>query len=92
MKFEWDENKNKANIRRHRVDFNDVPEMFKSPMFIVLDTRTEYGEDRWIGLGLLKSQYAVVVFIKKRADLIRIISARKAEKHERETYEKEIAD
>jgi uncharacterized protein len=92
MKFVWDENKNKANIRRHHVDFNDVPEMFKYPMFIALDTRKEYGEDRWVGIGLLKSRCAVVVFVEINDDLIRIISARKAEKHERETYEKEIAN
>jgi len=92
MKFEWDENKNKANIKRHRIDFNDVPEMFKYPMFVALDTRKDYGEDRLIGIGLLKSRYVVVVFIEKHDDVIRIISARKAEKHERDTYEKEITN
>ena len=92
VKFEWDEDKNRENIRKHRVDFNDVPEMFVGPMFLSLDTRRDYGEDRWVGIGLLKSGCVVVVFVERDEDVIRFISARKAEKRERERYEKEIAD
>ena len=92
MKFEWDDKKNMENIRKHHVDFNDVPEMFNNPMFVSLDTRKDYGEDRWIGIGILKSRCVVVIFVERDGDVIRIISARKAEKHERETYEKEITD
>ncbi len=92
MKFEWDEIKNKANIQKHRIDFNDVPIMFDQPMVISLDTRKDYGEDRWIGIGLLGSGCAVVVFVEQNEDVIRIISARKAEKHEQKRYEKEITN
>ena len=92
MKFEWDEKKNTENIQKHHVDFNDAPDMFKNPMFVSLDTRKDYGEDRWIGIGLLKSRCVIVVFVERDDDVIRIISARKAEKHERETYEKEITN
>jgi len=92
MRFEWDAEKNKANIHKHRIDFDDVPPVFDGPMYVALDTRKEYGEDRWIGIGLLGQAIVVVVFLEKANDTIRIISARKAEKHEREKFKKELAD
>ena len=92
MRFEWDEAKNRANLRRHRVDFADVPQVFDGPMYIALDEREEYGEERWIGIGFLKQAIVVVVFTERPDDTIRIISARKAQKHEREKFKKEIGD
>ncbi len=92
MIFKWDENKNKINIRKHGIDFSDVPEMFDHPMLVNSDTRNEYDEDRWIGIGLLKQLIAVVVFVEKRDETIRIISARKATNYERKRYEKEITN
>lgn len=90
MKFEWDEAKNLANIRLHRIDFADVPPVFDGPMVVALDTRKSYGEDRLIGIGLLVNSVVVVVFVERTEDTIRIISARKAERHEREKFKKEI--
>jgi len=90
MKLEWDENKNRANIRRHRIDFADVRPLFDGPMFVTLDTRRNYGEDRLVGIGLLHDAVLVVVFAEKTEDTIRIISARKAERHERERFKEEI--
>ncbi len=90
MKFEWDEEKNQENIRYHRIDFADVPLVFDGPMFVTLDTRKNYGEDRLIGIGLLINSVVVVVFVEKVGDTIRIISARKAERHERDKFKKEI--
>lgn len=90
MRFEWDSAKNKANIRKHRIDFADVPAIFKGPMYLALDTRKEYGEERWIGIGFLGPGTVVVVYVERAQDAIRIISARKAEKHERETFKKEL--
>jgi len=46
MRFEWDEKKNKANIKKHGLDFADAPEMFDHPMLVSLDTRYDYDEDR----------------------------------------------
>lgn len=54
MRFEWDERKNRANIRSHGVDFVDVPLVFNGPMLVDLDEREEYG-DRWIGIGFLRN-------------------------------------
>ncbi len=90
MKFEWDENKNEANIRKRWIDFNDIPEIFDGPMIINIDDRFDYNEERYIGIGVLRNIIAVVVFVEKGEDIIRIISARKANKHESKTFEKEI--
>ena len=90
MRFEWDEEKNKANIRNHRIDFVDVPLIFTGPMLVELDEREGYGEDRSIGIGFLRNIVAVVVFTERRQDTIRIISARKANKHERKRYEQAL--
>jgi uncharacterized DUF497 family protein len=90
MKYQWDEEKNKKNIRRHGIDFNDVPSMFLSPMVTFLDSRKDYGEDRWIGIGILKTILALVVFAEPDDSTIRIISARKALKHEQQIYRDQI--
>lgn len=84
MQFEWDEAKNFINIRNHRIDFADVPEMFDSPMLIEPDERFDYGEDRWIGIGFLQNGVAVVVWTERQDNVIRIISARKANRYERQ--------
>ena len=90
MKFEWDENKNEANIRKRGIDFNDIPEIFDGPMIINFDDRVDYNEERYIGIGVLRNIVAVVVFVEKGDDVVRIISARKANKHESKNFEKEI--
>jgi len=64
--------------------------MFQHPMVTFLDERREYGENRWIGIGILKTILAVVVFAEPQEDTIRIISARKATKHEEQIYRDEI--
>ncbi|WP_223265176.1 BrnT family toxin [Nostoc sp. 'Peltigera membranacea cyanobiont' 210A] len=61
MQFEWDETENLENLRKHEIDFADVPEMFESPMLIELDDRFDYGEDRWFGIGFLSNGVAVLV-------------------------------
>jgi uncharacterized DUF497 family protein len=90
MKFEWDENKNLENIRTHGIDFNDVVAVFHGPMIVNFDNRFDYNEDRLIGVGFMKHIIAIVVFIEKNADVIRIISARKANKNETKQFKKEI--
>ena len=86
MQFEWDEAKNLENIRKHRIDFTDIPEMFDSPMLVELDER-EYDEDRWIGIGFLRNGVAVVAWTERQDDVIRIISARRANRYERQRFE-----
>ena len=90
MHFEWDEAKNQANIRKHGIDFNDVPDIFQHPMLALRDDREDYGEDRWISIGRIKSLMGVVVYAERRGDMIRIISARKATKQEAKHYVESI--
>jgi uncharacterized DUF497 family protein len=91
MRFEWDEAKRRLNIRKHGIDFEDIAVTFQSPMLTALDTREDYGEDRWIGIGVLQSVVVVVViFIERTQETIRIISARKATKYEGQAYYKKI--
>ena len=92
MRFEWDEDKNRVNTHKHGLDFSDAWEVFAGPMLVGLDDREEYGEDRWIGVGTLRSVVVVVVFTERDDDTIRIISMRKATSRERERYEQALRD
>lgn len=88
MKFEWDEAKRRTNLRKHGVDFRDCPAVFAGRCKSVLDDR-DYGETRYLTVGLLDD--VVIVISHTESDgRIRIISARKAERHERESYFEEI--
>lgn len=92
MQFEWDEAKNQSNIHKHGLDFADAREIFTMPMLIAPDDREDYGEDRWIAIGLLRSNVVVVVYVQRDQDVIRIISLRKALTHERTEYEQILKD
>ena len=92
MRFEWDDEKNKSNIRKHGFDFADAWEIFQAPMLLRLDDREDYGEDRWIGIGTLRGRIVAIVFAELEADIVRMISLRKALKHERIKYEQAITD
>lgn len=92
MIFEWDEAKNRANIRKHGFDFAWAEEMFRGPLLVRPDTREDYGEERWIGIGTIKSRTAFVAFAEPIPDTIRIISPRRADYEEREEYEKAIQE
>jgi uncharacterized protein len=91
MQFEWDEKKNQANIRNHEIDFADVSVMFNEDMLIEIDNRLDYGEDRWVGIGFLGLGIAVVVWTEREGDTIRIISARRANRHEQKRLEQYLS-
>jgi len=85
MDFDWDENKNKANIEKHSIDFNDAKDVFNDEKRIVSeDNRQNYGEKRWITIG--KMFKAVIVVVYTNRDATRLISARFANKKERMSY------
>lgn len=90
MRFQWDDEKNRANIRKHGLDFADAPEIFAAPMLVAIDDREDYGEDRWIGIGTLRSRVVVVVYTEADADTTRLISLRKAISYERQRYEQAL--
>lgn len=91
MKFEWDENKRDENIDKHGIDFLDAVKIFDGPMLVDIDNREDYGEERLIGIGSLEHRIVVIVFTES-VDTIRIISVRKALKHERIEFENAIKD
>lgn len=86
MIFEWDEAKNIANIRKHGIDFNDVPEIFSHPILTLLNNLGDHDEDRLIGIGLLLGFVGVVIYTERKDNVIRIISARKATRREVKNY------
>ena len=89
VKFEWDENKRFINLRKHRIDFLDVPFIFDGNTVTVEDNRYNYGEQRFVTFGLLQGRLIAVVHTEDR-DSIRIISARKATQYEQRIYFEQI--
>jgi uncharacterized protein len=90
--LEWDEEKRRANIRKHGFDFADVVEMFSGAMLVYPDTRHDYEETRWSGLGGIGGSLTQLIFTEKEPDIMRIISLRKATSRERKEFEKTIDD
>ena len=84
--FEWDEDKNQANIRKHGIAFETAKHIFNGPVFAWRDRRRDYGEERQIGIGRLDQEAVIVLAWTIRAGRIRIISARPASRKERQTY------
>ncbi|MBT5935208.1 BrnT family toxin [Sulfurimonas sp.] len=92
MKFEWSDEKNELNIKKHQVSFEEAKEIFLDPMQISkLDHRFDYFEERWITLGTTTQEKILVVanmfFDEDGQEIIRIISARRANQKERIFYE-----
>jgi uncharacterized protein len=85
MRFEWDENKRLANLRRHGIDFADVWQIFLYDVATDIDNRFDYGEIRYLTLGLLRGDVVAVAHTENN-EIFRIISVRKAEKYEQEIY------
>jgi hypothetical protein len=92
VKFEWDKRKNQANIEKHGLDFADVSKVFQSPMLVKIDDREDYGEDRWIGIGLMDMRVIVIIFTEPKDNTIRVVSFRKATTDERKRYEQAYKD
>ena len=90
MRFEWDPGKSEANFRKHGFDLTDAVPMFEGPMLAPPETREDYGEERWVGLGITNGRVAVVVFTECGQNCIRIISLRKANRRERELFEEAV--
>lgn len=91
MEFDWDPEKWTRNIIRHGVDFEDAIRIFESAVVEYPDERQDYGEERWSATGIANGVELYVVYTDRKVSgtiVRRIISARKANKHERqELYE-----
>ena len=87
LKFEWDDDKDIINQMRHGVSFEEATEVFYDPRRLELyDRKHSLFEDRWIARGLSGCNVLIVIFTERRGGVIRIISAREADKEEEEEY------
>jgi uncharacterized protein len=85
MDFEWDDAKELANRRKHGVDFRTAARIFLDPYVIEFDDRDGSGEPRFNAIGLVDGRMLFVTYTT-RGDVVRIISARGAEPHEKRKY------
>lgn len=90
MDFEWDGEKNRSNIEKHGVSFEDASRIFAGFTIDAPDTRHDYGEERTTSVGLLGGIVVLVVVHTDRFGNCRIISARQANKKERKRYDEAI--
>ena len=91
MRFEWSDEKNQQNLRKHGVSFETAKQVFDDPALSVRE-RVVDGEERWQTMGLIDSVVVLLVAHTYReeddAEIVRVISARKATRNERKAYDK----
>jgi uncharacterized DUF497 family protein len=87
--FEWDQNKNASNSKKHGVSFEEAKTVFSDDFArLISDPEHSKEEERFILLGeSIESNLLIVCHCIRDEDSVRIISARKADKKERRTYE-----
>jgi uncharacterized DUF497 family protein len=91
MEFEWDSAKDATNRRKHGIGFREAAEIFRGPIDTREDTRRDYGERRFIALGEYDGEVIRVVFTG-RGSAVRIISAWKANRNERQQYKQKLKE
>lgn len=84
MRIGWDEAKRRINLRKHGLDFADAEEAFAGITYTMEDRRFDYGQRRFITLGLLREMVVVIAHTETPRE-VRIISMRKT-KHEQTLY------
>ncbi len=84
MRFVWDERKRRTNLKDHKLDFLDAPQVFAGPTVTYEDDRFAYSEQRFVTLGFLNG-IAVSIAHTETTEMIRVISFRKATRNE-ETF------
>ena len=93
MIYEWDAEKAKGNLRKHRISFEDAATVFLDPLALTFpDPDHSSGEDREITIGRSRREQVVFVSHCQRGDRVRIISARKATRGEHRQYEEGIGE
>ena len=91
MRFSWNEAKRESNLRNHGLDFVDAAEVFEGATFTYQDDRFDYGEERFVTLGLLRGAVVSIVHTETPRR-IHIISFRKATKHEQAIFFQNLSD
>ena len=88
MRFEWDKNKAKANLQKHQVSFEEAESVFDDPLSLTInDEPHSHNEKRYITVGESKVGRLILVCHTIGAENVRIISARKPTRGERQDYE-----
>lgn len=88
MQFEWNPDKANLNLKKHGVSFNKASTVFNDPLSVTFpDPDHFFGEDRYVIIGLSIADRILIVPHTDRADRVRIISAREANRNERRFYE-----
>ena len=91
LKFEWDEEKNWSNQRKHKVEFETAVLVFDDPHFLCTQDRDVDGEERWQTIGLVSGVLLLMVVHTLRDEeddeVVRVISAREVTRQERRRYE-----
>ena len=85
MKIVWDEAKRRANLKKHGFDFADSPAVFAGITYTIEGRRFDYGERRFVTFGMLRDTVVVMAHTETAREL-RIISMRKATRHEQTLY------
>ncbi|MFQ5686123.1 MAG: BrnT family toxin [Candidatus Scalindua sp.] len=86
--FEWNEEKAKKNLRKHKINFEEAKTVFNDPFLLTFPDREYPGsEQRFINIGNSVNERVLIVIHTERGSNIRIISCRKATKTERKVYE-----
>ena len=87
MRYEWDDDKAVANLRKHGVAFEDAIAALEDPQRLEwIDSRFSYGEERLRVIGMSRARVLFVIVTIRGEDACRVISARKATRHEEERY------
>ena len=87
--YEWDKKKNQENLSKHGLSFEDASIVFSGTCITFEDRRANYGEERFITLGLLLGR-VVVIAHTPRGEKTRIISMRKANSREKKIYQERL--
>jgi uncharacterized DUF497 family protein len=95
VKFEWDDQKNESNFRKHGVLFEDAVLAFDDPFCLIYPERVEEGEPRWHAVGAVEGSYLFLTVVHTYREqgaeqIARIISARRATTQERKLYAEAI--
>ncbi|QIW16202.1 hypothetical protein A4G20_07600 [Pasteurellaceae bacterium RH1A] len=90
-RFEWDKNKALSNLKKHQISFETATHVFKDPNILLKQDRFEHGEERWQAIGNVAGHRILLVAhtyrFQQGTEVIRIISARKANAKEKKEYD-----
>ena len=89
LEFEWDDEKDRRNQLKHGLTFNNGASIFDFPTLERVDDREDYGEVRYVALGVVETMVLKVVYTMRVPNRCRIISVQRANRHEQEFYYRE---